>query len=159
RDGKNDTIHFGYRDGIAQPIIKEIPLRARDDGKQDDSPPGAFLLGYPSQWKDYSYPPFNKRPPDDENDDQRTGRLTSQHFWRTGSFLAFRVLKQDVIAFEAFLSRESERSGLNRELIAAKLCGRWRNGYPLELAPLPDSIVPEVQLNNFDYSGDPDGYR
>ena len=51
------------------------------------------------------------------------------------------------------------RTGLNRELIAAKMCGRWRNGYPLELAPTADSIVADAQLNNFDYSGDSEGRR
>jgi deferrochelatase/peroxidase EfeB len=52
-------------------------------------------------------------------------------------------------------------------LLAAKICGRWRNGVPLALSPETDSpaggIAPE-QMNNFEYvnadgSGDPKGLR
>ena len=56
---------------------------------------------------------------------------------------------------------------IDPELLAAKLCGRWRNGVPLALSPDTDSppggIAPE-QLNDFEYvnadgSGDPKGLR
>lgn len=151
-----DTFHFGFKDGIGQPIISEVPVRNLDDGKQSDSPPGAFLLGYLSQWKGYSYPPFNKKPPEPA---EKLERFNSEQFWRNGSFLAFRMLEQDVAEFEAFLTKESMRTSLNRELIAAKIVGRWRNGNPLVLAPTADSTVPDAQLNNFEYSGDPEGRR
>jgi Dyp-type peroxidase family len=153
------TFHFGYQDGIAQPNIIGAPVSEGRDGKQPDSPTGAFLLGYPSQWKEYAYPPFNLPPSPKETPGAKTTRLTNENFWRNGSFVAFRMLKQDVEAFEAFLSKESARTGLNRELIAAKICGRWRNGLPLVLAPTFDSTIPDAQLNNFDYSLDPDGRR
>ena len=51
-------------------------------------------MGYPSQWREYSYPPFHTKPPADENPKAKAARLTSDHFWRNGSFVAFRVLQQ-----------------------------------------------------------------
>jgi deferrochelatase/peroxidase EfeB len=50
-------------------------------------------------------------------------------------------------------------------LLAAKMCGRWRNGVPLALSPNTDTPlegIPPEQLNNFEYvnadgSGDPRG--
>jgi deferrochelatase/peroxidase EfeB len=52
-------------------------------------------------------------------------------------------------------------------LLAAKLCGRWRNGVPLALSPDSDSPAGGLaadQFNNFEYvnadgSGDPRGLR
>ncbi len=146
------VFHFGFVDGIAQPIIDGVPRREPDGGKEPNSPPGAFLLGYPSQWRDYAYPPFNKKPSDPHEKDV-------WKFWRNGSFFAFRMLKQDVIRFEQFLTAESERTGLNRELLAAKLLGRWRNGKPLTLAQTVDSELPVALYNDFDYSADAEGYR
>jgi deferrochelatase/peroxidase EfeB len=46
---------------------------------------------------------------------------------------------------------------MSEELIAAKLCGRWRNGTPLVLSPdtdTPDPLIPPEALNDFDYVGD-----
>ena len=41
----------------------------------------------------------------------------------------------------------------NPELIAAKLCGRWRNGVPLALSPsTPDTELPFEKYNAFDYA-------
>ncbi len=37
-------------------------------------------------------------------------------------------------------------------MLAAKVCGRWRNGNPLELAPdQQGKVLPTMQLNNFTY--------
>ena len=80
-----------------------------------------------------------------------------------GSFAVFKKVETDVVGFEEFL--QSNRDRIDPELLAAKMCGRWRNGVPLALSPDTDSpaggISPE-QLNNFEYvdadgSGDPKG--
>jgi deferrochelatase/peroxidase EfeB len=62
-------------------------------------------------------------------------------------------MAQDVDAFEKFLETESERAGIDRELLAAKLCGRWRNGEPLVMRPpsAPAGTIPRENLNAFDY--------
>jgi hypothetical protein len=41
-----------------------------------------------------------------------------------------------------------------REVVAANMCGRWRNGVPLALSPDTDKPPHKVALNNFDFVGD-----
>ena len=84
---------------------------------------------------------------------------------RNGSFGVFRVMQQDAVGFENFLL--SHKDKIDPELLAAKICGRWRNGVPLVLSPDTDSPPGGIkleQLNDFDYvnedwSGDPRGER
>ena len=82
-----------------------------------------------------------------------------------GSFGVFKKIETDVVGFKKFL--QSNKDKIDPELLAAKLCGRWPNGTPLELSPDTDSpaagISPE-QMNDFEYvnadgSGDPKGIR
>ena len=50
-----DVAHFGYRDGFSQPTIAGgLPNPVPD--ALPAAPAGAFLLGYPSQFKDLTYP-------------------------------------------------------------------------------------------------------
>src|SRR5260370_37613136 len=82
-----------------------------------------------------------------------------------GSFAVFKMIKTDVVGFEQFLQSNKDR--IDPELLAAKMCGRWRNGVPLALSPETDSPeggLSAEQLNNFEYvnadgSGDPKGLR
>ena len=146
-----DVAHFGYRDGFAQPTVDGgLPPLLPDVLPR--APSGEFLLGYESQYKDFTYPV------------PEPGELG-----RNGSFLAFRVLEQDCHAFEQFLTASAGQTGMDREWIAAKLCGRWRNGVPLSLsADSPNASIPIEKYNSFDYvptEGVPDavadrrGYR
>ncbi len=139
--------HFGYRDGLSQPTIQGVPLAGLPD-HLPRAPLGEFLLGHPSQHTHYTYPVPEPR-----------------ELGRNGSFAAFRILAQDVDAFAGFLQHQAASTGLTQELIAAKLCGRWRNGTPLVLSPETDSPnppIPPEAMNDFDYVGDHDdarGYR
>jgi hypothetical protein len=69
-----------------------------------------------------------------------------------GSFAVFKKIETDVVGFENYL--QSNKDKIDPELLAAKMCGRWRNGVPLALSPDTDSppggLTPE-QLNNFEY--------
>ena len=75
------------------------------------------------------------------------------------------MIETDVVGFENFL--RSHKETIDPELLAAKICGRWRNGTPLALSPdtdRPPGGIPLEQLNNFEYvnadgSGDPKGLR
>jgi deferrochelatase/peroxidase EfeB len=99
------------------------------------APAGEFLFGYPSQYADFSYPVPQPAA-----------------LGRNGSFVAFRILAQDCHGFEQFLTQAARQTGLDRELIAAKLCGRWRNGVPLSLSPgTPGEEIPLDKRNVFDY--------
>ena len=92
-----------------------------------------------------------------------------------GTFNAFRVLKQDVAGFEEYLDEAAsllfnhplgnvvlspaaeakicqvlpvhDRRGALRELVAANLCGRWRDGTPLALSA--DAPDPNVSRGEF----------
>ncbi|HET9255882.1 MAG TPA: hypothetical protein VFO16_11860, partial [Pseudonocardiaceae bacterium] len=139
-----NVVHFGYRDGISQPTIEDVPPSGLPD-QMPKAPPGEFLLGYPSQHEGFSYPV-----------------PTPPQLGLNGSFGAFRVLAQDVDGFAEFLTKSASATGLSEELIAAKICGRWRNGIPLALSPdtdTPERPIPPEALNDFDYVDDPKGYR
>lgn len=143
----DNTAHFGYVDGLSQPTIEGVPLAGLPDSLPR-APVGEFLLGYPSQHAGFSYPV--PMPPE---------------LGANGGFAAFRVLEQDVDGFAEFLKAQASRTGLSEELIAAKLCGRWRNGIPLVLSPdtaTPDPPISPEARNDFDYVGkygDERGYR
>jgi deferrochelatase/peroxidase EfeB len=142
-----NVAHFGYRDSLSQPVIDGVPIAGLPD-HLPRAPIGEFLLGYPSQFNQFSYPV--PEPPE---------------LGVNGSFAAFRVLEQDVDAFAEFVAQQAARTGMSQELIEAKLCGRWRNGTPLVLSPdtdRPNPPIPTEALNDFDYVGkygDEQGYR
>ena len=136
-------VHFGYVDGIADPTIKGGPEGNIPD-HQEPCEPSLFVLL--DEARNYYVPD----PPE---------------LGRNGSFGVFMVMQQDVVGFDNFL--QSHKNEIDPELLAAKICGRWRNGVPLELSPETDSPREGMtleQLNNFEYvnkdgSGDPHGVR
>jgi Dyp-type peroxidase family len=134
-------IHFGYRDGISQPKVAGAPAPQHAAPHTPTINPGAFLLGYPSQWEDFRYPvPY---PPE---------------LGKNGSFAAFRILQQHVREFEDYLTQAAATTEMDRETVAAKLCGRWRNGTPLVQSPTT-SLSPSPHPDDFDYANDPHGYQ
>jgi Dyp-type peroxidase family len=138
QDGRalpGNLAHFGYRDGFAQPTVDGgLPPLAPDPLPR--APAGEFVCGHPSQYDNFTYPV-----------------PAPSELGQNGSFLAYRVLAQDCDGFEAFLTRASQESGMDREMVAAKLCGRWRNGKPLSLVPdSPDAELAPERYNSFDYA-------
>jgi len=78
---------------------------------------------------------------------------------RNGTYVGFRKYQSRVGAFNRFLQAHGSTDE-ERELLAAKLVGRWRSGAPLVLAP--DADNPELgadphRNNDFDYANDPRG--
>lgn len=148
------AVHFGYRDGIAQPWVAGTPGRRPVD-MQPDVPTGDVLIGR-----------------DHRNiyGGSSLGAIPAA-LGENGTYSAFRLLRQDVAAFEAFLDRAAARYRFDRELVAAKLVGRWRNGVPLTLSPdkaEPAHPVGPARINAYDYAAteehptfydDPDGLR
>lgn len=130
-----DVAHFGYRDGFAQPTIEGGPPPVIPDILPHASA-SEFLLGYENLTTDRVPAP--------------------SELCRNGSYAAFRILEQDCHAFEAFLAEQSTQTNLDPELIAAKLCGRWRSGAPLTLFPNADDPQRDdpgsfARYNSFDY--------
>lgn len=137
-------VHFGYVDGISQPRFEGIHDEPTVPG-QPFTPVGAILLGHPAP-----LPAVEWRVPDPYRD-----------LGFEGTFNAFRVLDQDVAGFEDFLQSSASRFECSVEEVAAKMCGRWRDGAPLVLEPTePVSDISTEDLNRFGYQElDPDGLR
>jgi deferrochelatase/peroxidase EfeB len=131
-------VHFGYRDGIAQPEIAGANPRDRPD-MQPKASPGDFLLG-----RDYV----------NVFGGNYLGSLLPA-LGDNATYAAFRMVRQDVQAFEQLLAQWSAHWGIDPEYLAAKLLGRWRNGVPLTLSPdasQTDPPISDAHLNNFDYA-------
>lgn len=135
--------HFGYRDRLSQPVIKETGEQP-PPGSGPAIRAGEFFLGYEDEGG--SVPP-----------------LPSPHtLTRNGSYLAYLRMEEHVGRFRDFL-KENGKTPDDQELVAAKLMGRWRSGAPLVLAP--DKDDPQLggdmlRTNNFLYKdADPHGYR
>lgn len=130
----DNTVHFGYRHGIAQPTIIGMPPRKRDaPDAQPPVPAGEFLLGH-------------------LNAAGGRYRVLPQELSNNSSYGVFRILEQDVAGFEAMLARYAAETGIDTGMLAAKLMGRWRNGNPLTLAPTAQGTpLPDAQLNQFDF--------
>ena len=128
-------VHFGYRDGIAQPQIAGAPGKDVPD-MQPQANVGDFLLG-----RDYV----------NVYGGNYLEAIPSQ-LGDNATYGAFLMLRQDVAAFENFLDHRANRWQLDRELIAAKLLGRWRDGTPLTLVPDGGQQIPDGRINEFDYA-------
>lgn len=134
---------FGFKDGISHPAIEgsgipgtnpqEVPLKA-----------GEFVLGYADEM---SESPAIPQP---------------DVLGRNGSYVAFRKLHQRVATFRRFL-HDNASTDVERELLAAKMMGRWRSGAPLALSPQADDPAlgaDPARNNNFLYrADDPIGYK
>ncbi|THK35775.1 Dyp-type peroxidase [Ensifer sp. MPMI2T] len=149
--------HFGFADPISQPPIEgaDTPSYPGDGVPESDGTwralkPGEFLLGYEDEVGPGGTPmpePFELRV--------------------NGTFVVFRKLYQDVAAFRRYLATAAKSLYGNddkhhRDLVAAKIMGRWPSGCPLDLSPEKDD--PEIaadpdRRNNFTYAGDDEGLR
>jgi deferrochelatase/peroxidase EfeB len=144
---EHGAVHFGYRDGIAQPRIEGVPSK-RGEQQPDMQPmckPGEFLLGkgYVNQFQGN----WLGDVPHELGDNASYGVL--------------RMIRQEVATFEELLQRVARRYAVDPEWVAAKLMGRWRNGVPLTLThgaerpgPMPHEMA-DLRLNDFDYAPTP----
>jgi Dyp-type peroxidase family len=128
---------MGYRDGIDQPAIEGSGVDPLP-GQGRPIKAGEFILGYPGE----AGVPLPMPQPD--------------VLGRNGTYVGLRKYQSRIGAFNRFL-RANSSSEEERELLAAKLVGRWRSGAPLTLAPDVDNprLGADPQRNNdFDYSND-----
>lgn len=144
-DNDPAVIHFGYVDGISEPTLAT-------DGTKNQQNLDNFVIGYPKNSVATPGPvAVNPKKPDSES-----------QFAFDGCYNAFRVLYQDVVSFNDFLTTQATANantlsylGKNQaeleEWFAAKLVGRWRNGSPLMLSPdNPDPATSHAE--NFGYA-------
>jgi len=154
--------HFGFADGIAQPIIEGL---SRTGPPENTLPPGEFILGYPN-----AYDKLPPRPLVHASEGAAVLPLTKnqegvqgQDLGRNGTYLVFRELEQDVRGFWEFVSAASEAlydtdDHETRVRVAAKMVGRWPSGAPITLSPESDTLDHPAR-DTFGYrDGDMDGH-
>jgi deferrochelatase/peroxidase EfeB len=132
-----DLNPLGYKDSIGQPAIEGSGVDPLP-GQGRPIKAGEFILGYPGE---AGVPVAMLRP---------------DVLGRNGTFLGLRKYQSRVGAFNRFL-RDNAQTNEERELLAAKLVGRWRSGAPLTLAPIDDdpALGQDPQRNNdFNYAND-----
>jgi deferrochelatase/peroxidase EfeB len=151
--------HFGFADGVSQPIIRGTRRWVATRDANHVVAPGEIVLGYPDN-RGYIPPspsvpaandpldflpafgsdPFRERP--DFSEPQPTARHDLGH---NGTFLVVRQLQQNIDGFRQFVSDQAnELAGDMRappdpndreEWVAAKLVGRWKDGTSLVRFP------------------------
>ncbi|NNG36416.1 peroxidase [Nakamurella sp. DB0629] len=132
-----DRNAFGYKDGFTQPVVQGSGEPAHP-GDGEPIKAGEFVLGYPSE----TGVPLPQPQPD--------------ALGRNGTYVVFRKYQSHVAAFNEYLHRNASTAAA-RELLAAKLVGRWRSGAPLALAPAhddPDLGADDNRNNDFRYGND-----
>jgi Dyp-type peroxidase family len=137
-----DLNPLGYKDSIGQPAIEGSGVDPLP-GQGPAIKAGEFILGYPGE----AGVPLPAPVP--------------EVLGRNGTFVALRKYQSQVGAFNRFL-RAHAQTEQERELLAAKLVGRWRSGAPLTLAPTQDdpALGADPKRNNdFTYAGDPHGHQ
>ncbi|SDN70962.1 hypothetical protein [Afipia sp. GAS231] len=178
--------HFGFRDGISQPVISGTQRFARGASPRDIMAPGEFLLGYKSNQGYYPPTPVVARESDTGNrlgsvpapEDTRFSafqdpRPQARDFGRNGSFLAIRQLEQHVDKFHDYAERCAENlvdetMGLLPDLIGgpvtwdwveAKMMGRWHDGVPLidrPVGPAPPDDAANTDAGEAERADPPD---
>ena len=129
--------HFGYRDGICDPVFdgqyppertaQEVEGNGKLTPQQTWEPlaTGEFLLGYADEAQ------------------EQAGMAMPIDFSRNGTFMAYRKLHQNVVAFRSYLQKTSEAFAnvygipveQAPETLMAKIAGHWPDGVPLIQAP------------------------
>ena len=135
-----DLNPLGYRDSIGQPAIEGTGLDPLP-GQGRPIKAGEFILGYAGE----NGNPLPAPVPD--------------VLARNGTFVGLRKYHTRVATFNRFLQDHAETDD-ERELLAAKLVGRWRSGAPLTLAPErdnPELGADPMRNNDFTYAGDQRG--
>lgn len=126
--------HFGFRDGISQPVIKGS---GRSGAKDNLIAAGEFILGYTNEYGVYPESPLIEENQGNMNllpeDADGSGY---KDLGRNGSYLVIRQMEQLVDKFWEFMLKNSvsEEGAIK---LASKMVGRWPSGAPL--AKYPDS--------------------
>lgn len=140
---------FGFRDGIAQPVIlglREVDGESGTAARRHAGPlyedrvvaPGEFILGYRNEYDELTYCP----------DVERWAQLhPGSRFTLNGSYLAVRQIEQCVEEFEALEKKYGSS-------VCEKLMGRKKNGLPLSWKGDPNAQIPDSEADAFRYQID-----
>jgi Dyp-type peroxidase family len=153
RAGANPREHFGFADGISQPVWQGSGLDTRLSERErrlHQVPAGEFVMG-----QENAYSVVTPVPCIREGGDA---------FGHGGSYLVLRQLSQDVAAFWSYFDAQAGSDATQGDVspatrLAAKAVGRWPDGSPLATCPhAPDPA--QGRRNDFLYGDlDRDGLR
>ena len=155
-----DFEHFGFRDGISQPVMRATGKSTKNVPERDIVEPGEFIIGYKNN-SGY-FPMSPKLPPEADVSCALPvtigGNLSrfpdfggdslanaERDLGRNGTFIVLRELKQNVEGFDAFAEEAAKKLNTggfadlykvigqrpDAEWVKAKMMGRWRDGRPL----------------------------
>ncbi|PBC04751.1 cytochrome P450 [Mesorhizobium sp. WSM3860] len=176
-DGKPERArayeHFGFADGVSQPIVRGTSRANKGAAPMHLVAPGEFLFGYRDEHGFYPASPSVKAAQD------RTGILSQvrrnrqipgqppppRDFGRNGSFLVVRQFEQHVELFDDYCKhaaaravRETGDDAITPRWVAAKMLGRWQDGS--SLVRNPDGRPGRGVDNDFALGAeDPQGHR
>ncbi|HTE24190.1 Dyp-type peroxidase [Flavitalea sp.] len=145
--------HFGFSDGISQPIIKGFKKSA-EASKEQLLNPGDIILGHKNEYGSFSPSPWFEENGMKTDLDPVLGFNTRKDLGKNGSYLVFRQMEQHVESFYHFVFTSSKEIAADPDAkaikLAAKMVGRWPEGQSLAVCPeLP--CKPDHDLNNFLY--------
>ena len=149
RDKPVSREHFGFLDGISQPVIEG--LRDADaallpgqgvrhsDGTWRPLRAGEIILGYPDEEGIHAASP------------------TPPALARNGTYLVYRKLHQNVAAFRRLIAEHGKHYPGGPEELAAKMVGRWPNGTPFTSPDKHRSASDKSRHRSFTFAEDLDG--
>ncbi|KAI9656915.1 MAG: hypothetical protein M1831_004463 [Alyxoria varia] len=133
----NGFEHFGFRDGISQPLLQGINSDAALE--RDDYMRTAQKIITVS-----------KKPPGTQ-DGIKADPKKRPEWMIDGTFLAFRKLEQDVKGWNSLVNKFASAGCGSPDHCGAKLMGRWKSGAPITLFPHQDAPGKSKPINHFDY--------
>lgn len=122
--------HFGYRDGVSQPIfIEPTPLPKGSDKFDQRTALKRVLVEDPNADDTY------------------------------GSYFVFRKLEQNVVSWQNALAQVSSTLSMGEELVGAMAVGRFKNGTPVVSSGTSVPNYNPAEAGEFDYGADGNGSR
>ena len=147
--------HFGFLDGVSQPGIRGVTKR-RNPLNEDQGVPGQDLL-----WPGEFVFGYAQQDPKDQHAPKPPPPLPAS-WMADGSYLVWRRLEQKVLEFRQTVTAQAAVLGMDEQLLAARMVGRWPSGAPISKAPLQDDVAlgaDELEHNNFEFGDDGDQRR
>lgn len=153
--------HFGFRDGISQPLLPGFGQKGPKENKVAD---GEIILGYKNSYKEYPESPLVPKSKDPKGLLPRSGENRSMRdFGKNGTYMVFRQMRQNVAGFWEMIRRSAQEEHPGAEMddfifVASKMFGRWPNGTPITLHPDKENPDEPGDTNDFLYfKNDSDG--
>jgi cytochrome P450/deferrochelatase/peroxidase EfeB len=150
--GSVDREPFGFRDGISQPVLKDVRSDLARASPNDVVAPGELLFGHPGNDGHVNTPPRVQAERDplgllpDAASTVAGVFPAFRDLGRNGCMVALQQFEQDVPGFQQFCGQVAHRllsdypalaraTVVSDEWVAAKFVGRWRDGSPLVERP------------------------